>query len=220
MMLKSPLPFLLLSTTLPLASHAELTWERTSAEVETSFGQASIEASYPFKNTGTYPVKILEVDTSCGCTYAAASKEVVAPGESAEVMAFFETETREGPQGTTITVRTDDPAQSRTVLKLQTDIPPAAILPQRTVIWKPGQPLEVRQMDITTELGVTLKLGKPKRLLPVKAALEPLEYGPGYRLTITPDEGAEEASGLLPIEATWGEGNTRTYGLYLRIGKR
>ena len=75
---------------------AGLEWETTKVTVPATFGEATLEATYSFKNTGTEPVRIREVKTSCGCTYAAASRELIKPGESAEVAAFFETGDREG----------------------------------------------------------------------------------------------------------------------------
>jgi len=205
---------------LPLMMSADITWEQTSANVEAAFGEASLQANYPFTNTGAYPVSVLGVETSCGCTYAASSQQVLEPGESAEVAVFFETDKREGPQRSTILVMTDDPQQPKTTLTFTTDIPPAATLPQRTMTWKPDAPLDAQSMDIITEPGVALKLGNPKRPLPIKAELVELESGDAYRLTITPEADSQPASGLLPIEAYWGQGSFREYSLYLRIGKR
>jgi hypothetical protein len=199
--------------------HAELTWETKQVTTPAVFDQPSLEAVYPFKNTGTAPVRIVEVKTSCGCTYAAASQELVKPGESAEVAAFFETEGREGPQLSTITVLTDDKTQRETVLSFRTDIPPAASLPTRVVKWSAAAEREPKTLLIPVESGVSLQLLAPKRPLPVAVKLEKAELDgqPGYRLTLTPLEGEKSGSGILPIEAHWGEGQSRLYNIYVRL---
>ncbi|MDP0494759.1 MAG: DUF1573 domain-containing protein [Verrucomicrobiota bacterium JB024] len=199
--------------------HAELTWEAKQVTVEAAFGQPSLEAVYSFKNTGTVPVRVVEVKTSCGCTYAAASQELVKPGESAEVAAFFETEGREGPQHSTITVLTDEKDHRETVLSFRTDIPPAASLPTRAVKWSAADAREPKTLLIPVEAGVSLQLLPPKRPLPVAVKLEKadLDGKPGYHLTLTPLDGEKSGSGILPIEAHWGEGQSRLYNIYVRL---
>jgi hypothetical protein len=39
-----------------------------------------VEAKYRFSNTGTYPVTIIEVQPSCGCTTVQLAKKEYAPG--------------------------------------------------------------------------------------------------------------------------------------------
>ncbi|MBC2593074.1 DUF1573 domain-containing protein [Ruficoccus amylovorans] len=225
-------------TVLPL--RAELEWETTTVTAPAEFGQASLQAAYPFKNTGSEPVRIVEVKTSCGCTYAAASQQLIPPGESAEIVAFFETEEREGPQTSSITVLTDEKAHPATVLRFHSDIPPAALLPTRVVKWSTADGREAKVLEIPTQPGVELVLGKPKRPLPVTVQLEtydsktrpasasaaqpgsdsdPASAGQapanGYTLTLTPLEG-ERGSGILPIEAHWADGRSRVYNIYVR----
>ncbi|QYY35732.1 DUF1573 domain-containing protein [Ruficoccus sp. ZRK36] len=209
---------LALCTALPLS--AELEWETMSLTVPASFGQESLEATYPFKNTGSTPVEILEVKTSCGCTYAAASRTMVAPGESAEIAAFFETEDREGPQHSTITVLTDEKDHPATVLNFRSDIPVAANLPTRVVKWRASDTAETKSLDIPVEPGVSLTLQTPKRPLPVSAVLEKKQDGDqrSYHLSLTP-LGGETGSGILPIEANWGSGQSRVYNIYVRVAQ-
>ncbi len=206
-------------SSLPL--YGGLEWERTEFTAPAVFGQASLEATYPFKNTGTEPVRILKVKTSCGCTYAAASQEVIAPGESAEVAAFFETESREGPQSSTITVLTDEPDESATTLRFRSDIPAAAELPTRVVRWKAADPREARTFAITVQPGVSLQLLPPKRPLPVEVKLEKnqaTDGKPGYTLTLAPLDG-DSGAGILPLEAHWAGEGKRLYNLYVRVDK-
>lgn len=198
---------------------AELTWEAKQVTAVAEFGQPSLEAVYSFQNTGTSPVRVVEVKTSCGCTYAAASQELVKPGESAEVVAFFETEGREGPQHSTITVLTDEKNHRETVLNFRTNIPPAASLPTRVLKWSAADGREPKTLLIPVESGVSLQLLPPKRPLPVTVKLEKTLLGetPGYRLTLTPLDGEKSGSGILPIEAHWGEGQSRLYNIYVRL---
>ena len=64
---------------------------------------------FKFTNTGSEPLQIIRVNTSCGCTAALLSKKEVFPGGSGEIRATFKTKRFEGIQETTITVYSNDP---------------------------------------------------------------------------------------------------------------
>ncbi|MFZ4763511.1 MAG: DUF1573 domain-containing protein [Roseimicrobium sp.] len=47
------------------------------------------EATFAFTNSGTEPVSIRSVRTSCGCTVADASTKTYAPGEGGQIKVTF-----------------------------------------------------------------------------------------------------------------------------------
>ena len=82
-------------------------------ELDYDFGIAGpgdrITHIFKFTNTGSEPLQITRVSTSCGCTAALLSKKEISPGSSGEIRTVFETKRFEGEQETTITVHSNDP---------------------------------------------------------------------------------------------------------------
>ena len=114
---------------------------------------------------------------------------------------------------------TDEKAHPSTVLSFRSDIPQAANLPTRVVKWSASDAREPKTLTIPVQPGVSLQLLEPKRPLPVSLQLEKtdLDGKPAYTLTLTPLEGEKRGSGILPIQAHWGEKQTRTYNIYVRF---
>lgn len=55
------------------------------------------DASFAFKNTGTSPLVLSDVSTSCGCTLAEQwPRSPIAPGETAEIAVRFDSRNRVG----------------------------------------------------------------------------------------------------------------------------
>lgn len=75
-----------------------------------------IEAVFKFKNTGNEPLIISDVKTSCGCTASNYPREPVAPGESAEIEAVFDTAGKTGAQTKNVTVMTNTNPSSNVLI--------------------------------------------------------------------------------------------------------
>lgn len=63
-----------------------------------------LEVSFRFKNTGTNPLIIENVQPGCGCTAANPPKEPIMPGQEGVINASFNSESRVGPNKKDITV--------------------------------------------------------------------------------------------------------------------
>jgi len=86
------------------------------------FGSAvsgeKIDAVFKFTNTGSEPLIISDVKTSCGCTASDYPKEPVEPGQTGEIKAVFDTSGQSGSQSKNVTVVTNtDPASSVLVIQ-------------------------------------------------------------------------------------------------------
>lgn len=72
-----------------------LTPQITFVDQEYDFGKIrkgeKIHTSYFFKNTGTRPLRLLQVQTSCGCTATDWTKKAIAPNETGEIKVTFDT---------------------------------------------------------------------------------------------------------------------------------
>jgi len=75
-----------------------------------------VEHIFVLTNTGKSDLHIRKVSASCGCTAVQPAKTTVLPGESTEIKAVFNARGREGNQKKAITVITNDPRQTRSIL--------------------------------------------------------------------------------------------------------
>lgn len=81
-----------------------------------------VEYNFTIKNTGKSDLLIRKVKASCGCTTVQPSKNILKPGESTEIKALFRTNGYSGRQSKSITVITNDPKSSTTVLRLSGNV--------------------------------------------------------------------------------------------------
>ncbi len=63
-----------------------------------------LEINYRFKNTGTKPLVIENVNATCGCTVPEKPEKPFAPGEEGVIKAKFDSKGRPGAQTKTVTV--------------------------------------------------------------------------------------------------------------------
>lgn len=93
----------------------KITYEKDVAD----FGEVEYdgprERVWKFKNTGTEPLLIVNAVGSCGCTVPSFPKEPIMPGKTAEIKINYDTK-RPGPIAKTVTVTTNEPAGSNTVV--------------------------------------------------------------------------------------------------------
>ncbi len=77
-----------------------------------------VETVFKFTNTGDAPLLISDVKTSCGCTASDYPREPVAPGETGEIKAVFDTSGKSGSQTKNITVMTNtNPASNVLIIE-------------------------------------------------------------------------------------------------------
>lgn len=121
--------FIALAAASALPAHAALEWDKTEFSAEVRRGaQELVRTTFEVKNTGTKPVTILGVTTSCGCTTADPEESRIPAGGKTTLYARFTLGSRTGQQDKKITVTTDDPAAAQVVLTFKVNIvePPAA----------------------------------------------------------------------------------------------
>jgi hypothetical protein len=63
-------------------------------------------AEFKFKNIGTDPIELQNVQASCGCTVPEWTKESIAPGKTGTIKAIYNTQGRPGPFTKNLTVTT------------------------------------------------------------------------------------------------------------------
>ncbi len=75
--------------------------------------------NFVFKNTGKSDLVIRRIRAACGCTATNPEKMVIKPGESSHITVTFNSRGQRGRQNKTITIITNDPNQSSTVLRVR-----------------------------------------------------------------------------------------------------
>tara|TARA_R110001632_G_scaffold152588_2_gene270264 strand:+ start:1597 stop:2058 length:462 start_codon:yes stop_codon:yes gene_type:complete len=84
-----------------------------------------VEAKFVVINSGKTDLLITKVQPSCGCTVPEWPKTPIKPGESAEILAKFNTAGKPNKQSKTLTLFTNT-ARGREVLKLTGSVTPKA----------------------------------------------------------------------------------------------
>jgi hypothetical protein len=141
-----------LSILISLSARAELKWEQTTIELHPTSADKQAIGHFKYQNPGKTPVRFKSVHASCGCTTAQTQKDEVPPGGTGEITATFNIGDRTGTQVKTVTVETDDAANTKTVLTLRTIIPQQLEINPTFVFWKQG--------DKADPKTITVKVGK------------------------------------------------------------
>lgn len=80
----------------------------TFQESEYKFGDLQqgekVEHVFAFKNTGTAPLLLSDVQTTCGCTASEWPREPIAPGKSAQIKVTFNSTGKMGVQNKVVTI--------------------------------------------------------------------------------------------------------------------
>lgn len=77
---------------------------------------------FRFTNQGGQDLRVESVKTSCGCTAAVISEEVIPPGKEGTISATFDTTHFSGEKAKNISVYSNDPLQPVTTLTLQGEV--------------------------------------------------------------------------------------------------
>ena len=173
---------------------AGLTWERREVNLglqDVSREPGTLEARFPFTNSGRAAVEIRSLQPSCSCTVAELPKRRFEPGESGEILLRFEVGERTGVEDKLLTVETsdDDPAGGPVVLRLRAEIPEAARLRPAFVFWSQNEAGSAKTLGVEAPGGnldgVRVESSTPDM------AVEPRVVEPGRRweLTVRPAGG-------------------------------
>ncbi len=89
------------------ATFAQITFEKSAH----NFGEINqgekVEQIFTFKNSGTIPLLLSNVLSTCGCTIPEWPKEPIPPGEEREIKVVFDSTSKIGRQNKVITIRSN-----------------------------------------------------------------------------------------------------------------
>ena len=215
-MKRASLPLFLIAT-LAAAPAIALEWKTQHLSIQAAPLQRNAETVFAFTNTGTKPVTITSVDTSCDCLEAKPSAKIFAPGASGTISAHFNLTGAAGRLQRTILVGTDEgtPAVALTV---ELDVPEVATLTPRSVEWKLGGEAKEATVDITVLPGVELAITSVQ---PTGDAfthrLEVVEAGRHFRLHLVPKDASKPANAAFRLFAKAGTGEEIVFSAYANV---
>jgi hypothetical protein len=102
-----------------LANAPKIKFDKTSFNFNTAKQGDKVDCVFDFVNEGKSDLIIRKVKASCGCTATNPEKTTLKPGESSKINATFNTAGKEGKQYKSITVISNDPANSSTMLTIE-----------------------------------------------------------------------------------------------------
>ena len=200
------------------SAFAQLAWETTEQTFNSKPQDKEVVGKYKFTNTGSTPIKIENVRTSCGCTTAQLKKTDYAPGESGEIEVKFTFSGRTGKQEKAITVDTSANPQQQTILKLHVYIEEAVEVEPDVVLWRVGEKPIPKSIHIAIADDISAKIVSVTSNNPAfKVKLTELRAGKEYEAQIIPDSVAYPVSATVMIRMDYPADDPETKYAYVRI---
>lgn len=170
-------------------TRAALQWERTEAVVPLPSPDAvSVTGTFPFRNAGDQPVRVLAARSGCPCVLAATDKGEYAPGERGMLTVRLQAQRGVGRVEKTVHVLTDDPAQPATAVRLACTAPAWLSAEPGWLVWRQGEAPEARSVRLTADVPGPVHV-RAIRTEPTGFRHELLTHVAGreYELRVTPD---------------------------------
>jgi hypothetical protein len=215
--MKTLLSVLALVLALGCPARAALVWENSEVDLHPSMSDKTAVAHFKYKNSGDKPIKILQVQPSCGCTTAAPPKDPVAPGASGEIVATFNIGDRFGEQTKTIHVRTDEPKSEGTVLTLKATIPKLLEYTPAFLYWHRGEERAPKTIEVKIGDFPVTKLDVTSTDPGVKAESAAVPNEKAFRITVTPEKGNRPINAALKIQPDFPKEAPKTFYANVRV---
>ena len=203
---------MILATILP--ARGELIWESPTQEFERLPEDGAVEAHYGFKNTGSTPVTIARINSSCGCTVAQTDKKTYLPGESGQITARFSFGNRKGLQRKVITVGLTDGTEQQLALDV-TILEPLTVRPG-LLVWRVGEDPSAKTVQLTAAKGTPVKIRSVTSSSPrINAQLK--TAASDYTVTVAPVDTAEKLSTTVMIQTDYPPDAPKSYPVHVRV---
>ena len=199
-----------------LSAHAGLTWPQKTVEAKGDAQTTVVEVRFPFKNNGTTPVDITQVQSSCGCTTVALEKRHYAPGEGGEIVAQYTAGEHTGLQKKNVLVATNDGAEP-VELTLAVQIPEVLRITPSFVTWKHNEAPTPKVVTVEMEQDSPLKdIDLQSSSAAVTAELKAITKGRKYQITVTPSQTDQNVFSTLTMRCKFGD-TERVFRTYATV---
>lgn len=183
-----------------LSTSAALTWTSTEFSGATKPLQRTLDVAFAFKNTGSQPVAIRDVQVNCDCMTASADKQVYQPGEAGVISARFAVGDRVGVYQRSVTVVTDDGTPPQR-LHVQIDVPELATITPRVLDWAVGAPADEKAVEIVVAESIRINFSDVfVSAESFRARFETIEAGRRYRVFVKPVSTVDAASAAIRLK--------------------
>jgi len=147
-------------TAVPLGTQPKIVFEEKVYDFGKLMGADKVEHVFKFHNEGKGDLKIDKVNTTCGCTAALLSANVIPPGGKGDVTTTFTVGGRQGQQTRQIYVLSNDPNEPRATLTLKGFIIPPVSVEPSSVFLQPKDTVSMSTVKISQTMEEELKLGE------------------------------------------------------------
>ena len=199
--MKTPTALFCLLAAFSTLARAEMATELPAIEVKPKPSDEVVKVSFKFRNKGTKPVKILDLESSCSCLSAEMDKAEYQPGEEGTGTAEFKVSTFVGRHEKIVTALTDDPQQKEWEITFILDIPAVVDIEPKTLQWWTGE----EPVEKTTT--VKMNADTPMKITNITATRDNVEFswkevkpGQEYLVTVKPKTTKDVTLGALKIE--------------------
>lgn len=187
----------------------------------------TVHHRFAFSNTGDASLQVEKISSSCGCTAALASAKTLAPGESGEIQASFDSARFRGEVSKTVYLYTNDPVRPMVQLQLKGVVREEVALEPQLVNFGTVVP----KKTVTTKVTLVnqgdreVRLGKPETTAPELRASFNMEAVPSrgkatITLSLTPKPGQSRFSGYVLFKASGAREHDLRIPVYADLGER
>lgn len=192
---------LMMASASMVSGQAGLVFERELAAETAGPAADTHESKFAFKNTGTKPVTISEIQTTCGCLGATADKTVYQPGETGVVSATIKLGTFEGDLLKSIYVMSDDEEAPKRQLQMKITIPRLMEVTPEVTTWSVGDPPDSKKLTINVLRDEPIEVTAVSSTRDnFTVELREVTKGRTYEVIITPKTTATPTLGAVKIE--------------------
>ncbi len=188
---------------------AELEVEPQQISLKATYDDKIVKRSYQVKNTGSSPVKIFDLKTSCDCTTATISQEIIPSGMTATVDVEFRIGDRMGIQQKQITFKTNDPNQKTGRMSLRVEIPQAITVTPTFLYWRKGSDIQEKTVMIKVLEGEGVQIVPPEEGKQFEHELITTVPGKEFQLKIKPKSLDERITSQFGVIAQYPKDNPK-----------
>jgi hypothetical protein len=186
--------------------------------VTTAPFQKTQDVVFEFRNAGSKPVTLLDLQTNCDCLDVTADQSAAyAPGASGTIKARFTIGDRSGLYERLITVVTDE-ATAPVRLVVRIEVPEIAEFAPRSVSWKLQETAGEKTLELASASGLEINFAEAQPTNDAFGArLETVEPGKHYRLHLTPRSTASPASAAIRVSGREKSGHDVVVSAYASV---
>jgi hypothetical protein len=200
---------------------AQLAWKERNLEFQAAPGETNLVARFEFENTGTSPVTLRSVRSSCGCTAIVQDKRLYEPGEKGEITANFGFGQYVGLQKRSVLVQSDDRTEPAVTLSFRIRIPELLKITPPMVCWLKEDSPEPKTIHLKIGSEAPLHiLGVQSSQAALTAQLKTVKKDEEYQIVVTPADMSKSVVAVLRIATDFPAEKPRTFIAYAMIKER